>query len=62
MMQSEKMYTLTVAASRFRGGTEEIMWGKMMAYALLVTAPMVVVFAFLQKYIVAGLTGGAVKG
>lgn len=60
-MASDEMYTLTVGAYSFIGG-EEIMWGRTMAFATLVTAPMVVFFAFMQRYIVAGLTQGTVKG
>ena len=32
-----------------------------MAASILVSAPIVVVFSFLQKYFVRGLTAGAVK-
>ncbi len=61
-MVTEEMFTLTVGAFSFLGAAEEILWGKLMAYATLVTIPMVVFFAFMQRYIIAGLTGGAVKG
>lgn len=37
-------------------------YGVLMAGAVMVIAPILVVFAALQKYIVAGLTSGAVKG
>ena len=36
-------------------------WGKILAYVSLTLVPAVVFFFALQKYIVAGLTGGAVK-
>jgi multiple sugar transport system permease protein len=36
-------------------------WGGAMAAAILASLPAVVVFAFLQRYFVAGLTSGAVK-
>lgn len=37
-------------------------WGQYTAGICLVTIPLMVVFAFCQKYFVAGLTNGAVKG
>jgi raffinose/stachyose/melibiose transport system permease protein len=36
-------------------------WGKILAYVSLTLVPAVIFFFALQKYIVAGLTGGAVK-
>lgn len=43
----------------FFGQTE---WGGLLASAVVATLPAVVMFMFLQRYIVAGLTAGAVKG
>jgi raffinose/stachyose/melibiose transport system permease protein len=37
-------------------------WQKILAYLTLTILPTVITFAFAQKYIVAGLTAGAVKG
>lgn len=37
-------------------------WGPLMAAALLGSLPVVVVYMFFQRYFVAGLTAGAVKG
>ncbi len=37
-------------------------WAEMMAASVVVSAPVVLIFAFLQKYFIAGLTAGAVKG
>jgi multiple sugar transport system permease protein len=39
-----------------------VQWNVLMAYAAVVVIPIVIVFIFLQKYIVAGLTAGSVKG
>jgi sn-glycerol 3-phosphate transport system permease protein len=37
-------------------------WGIMMAGAVLVIIPILIIFAMLQRYIVAGLTQGSVTG
>ncbi|MCP4385677.1 MAG: carbohydrate ABC transporter permease [Hyphomicrobiales bacterium] len=37
-------------------------WGQLMAGALLVVLPIVVLFVFLQKHFIEGITGGSVKG
>ncbi len=42
-------------------GEYEYYWTDMMAASTVVTIPIVVLFIFLQKYYIAGLTGGAVK-
>jgi multiple sugar transport system permease protein len=41
---------------------EQVSWGPLAAAALLVTAPVLILTAFVQKEIVAGLTAGGVKG
>ena len=42
-------------------GYTTVKWNEMMAAALVGIAPVLIIFLFLQKYIVAGLTSGAVK-
>jgi arabinogalactan oligomer / maltooligosaccharide transport system permease protein len=37
-------------------------WGDFAAVALIVALPIVVLFLFLQRYLVSGLTAGSVKG
>jgi len=37
-------------------------WNMIMAYGVIIVLPIVVLFVFLQKYIIGGLAGGAVKG
>ena len=42
-------------------GYTTVKWNEMMAASLVGIAPVLIIFLFLQKYIVAGLTSGAVK-
>lgn len=42
-------------------GLNVVPWGALMTGATLLTLPMIVVFIFLQRYFVAGITAGAVK-
>ncbi|WP_218823561.1 carbohydrate ABC transporter permease [Inquilinus limosus] len=42
-------------------GLNVVPWGALMVGAVLLTLPMLVVFIFLQRYFVAGITAGAVK-
>lgn len=52
---------LTVALNRIIGqyGTN---WNDLMAVATVIALPVLLIFIFLQRYIVAGLAGGATKG
>ncbi len=42
-------------------GRERVLWNELMAASLVGTLPVLIVYVFLQKYIVAGLTAGSVK-
>lgn len=42
-------------------GFYKIMWNDMMAASVIASIPLVIMFIFLQKYFVSGLTAGAVK-
>ena len=44
------------------GGEFKHDWSGMMAASTIVTIPVVVAFVLIQRYLVEGLTGGAVKG
>jgi multiple sugar transport system permease protein len=41
---------------------QEPQYGQAMAFATLTTIPIIVIFSFVQKYYIAGLSAGAVKG
>jgi arabinogalactan oligomer/maltooligosaccharide transport system permease protein len=60
-MDKEVMYTAPVGLRFFVGGFSQ-QWGYFAAGSIIVSIPVVLLFLFLQKYIVSGLTAGAVKG
>ncbi len=61
LTSTTEMRTLPVGISLFLGEYRTL-WGSLMAGSVIVTAPVVVFFVYLQRYIVQGLTLGAVKG
>ncbi len=60
-MDEEIMYTAPVGLRFFVGGFSQ-QWGYFAAGSIIVSIPVVLLFLFLQKYLVSGLTAGAVKG
>lgn len=60
-MNKENMYTAPVGLRFFVSGFSE-QWGYFAAGSIIAAIPVVVLFLFLQKYLVSGLTAGAVKG
>ncbi|WP_022872765.1 carbohydrate ABC transporter permease [Nesterenkonia alba] len=43
-------------------GEDRIFWNDLMAASLVALIPMLLIFGFLQRHLIAGLTGGSVKG
>ena len=62
LLWSSANQTLSAGVATFMGGNAPSSWGLLMAAGVLVTLPVVILFTFLQKYWVAGLGAGAVKG
>jgi arabinogalactan oligomer/maltooligosaccharide transport system permease protein len=60
-MDQESMYTAPVGLRFFVGGFQQ-QWGYFAAGSIIVSIPVVVLFLYLQKYLVSGLTAGSVKG
>jgi multiple sugar transport system permease protein len=58
---SDDVATLTVGAGRL-AGPDNILWGQLMAYSTMMVIPMFLIFAFAQRYLLSGMTVGAVKG
>ncbi|MBQ8080752.1 MAG: carbohydrate ABC transporter permease [Clostridia bacterium] len=61
ILGTSRTQPLPVAIFSFISYTE-VNWGGLMAAAMVITLPIIIISLFLQKYIVAGLTAGAVKG
>ena len=62
LLQDTKDFTLAVGLFRFVGDRYGSRWGPFTAGALMGGVPVIVVWLFLQRYVVTGLTRGAVKG
>jgi arabinogalactan oligomer/maltooligosaccharide transport system permease protein len=60
--QNENQRTLAVGLSRYILAGFDNRWGPFAAGALIGAIPVVILFLFLQRFIVSGLTAGAVKG
>ena len=56
-----KMYTMTVGIAN-NIGQFRIQWNDLMAASVVATLPTIILYSFLEKYLVQGLTAGAVKG
>ncbi|GAA5334271.1 MULTISPECIES: carbohydrate ABC transporter permease [Thermus] len=60
ILSQKDMYTAPVALGTLIGLTR-VSWGGIMVGSALMTVPFLVLFLFLQRYFVAGITAGAVK-
>ena len=61
VLTDKAIYTIPIATQQFYG-TYSTDIGLVMAALLLAMLPILILYIFLQKYIVAGVTSGAVKG
>ena len=61
VLGKKALYTLPLAIRTFYGTFSNDL-GKIMAALVMIVAPIIVVYIFLQKYIIGGVVAGAVKG
>lgn len=61
LIVDESKKTLPVGVAGFVEATS-VEWGLLMAGGVLITLPVLVGFAFVQKWLIEGLAGGAIKG
>ncbi len=62
LLSSNERYTLAVGLSQFILKNYGQQWGPFAAGAIMGGIPIILLFLFLQRYIVSGLTSGSVKG
>jgi arabinogalactan oligomer/maltooligosaccharide transport system permease protein len=62
VLQTEENWTLAVGLYSMVSSQKDANWGLFAAGAVLAALPVLLLFMFLQRYIVSGLTSGAVKG
>ncbi|WP_058308601.1 carbohydrate ABC transporter permease [Gracilibacillus massiliensis] len=60
-VSDDSMRTLSTGVFNFMG-LWIVDWGRLMAAAILIIIPIAIVFTFIQKYLVSGLTAGSTKG
>ena len=59
-MRSQKMFTLPLGLSSFMG-IDSMQYGLVMAGSMIAVVPVLIIFVFMQRQLVAGLTIGAIK-
>jgi len=62
VLPAEGNWTLAVGLYSMVSSQQNANWGMFAAGAMIATVPILLLFLYLQKYIVAGLTAGSVKG
>jgi multiple sugar transport system permease protein len=61
LISSESKWPVTVGINSMFG-EHVVHWNDIMASALVATLPVLLLFVFVQRYMIAGMTAGAVKG
>lgn len=62
VLDKSKYSTLPIAVQSLKESYGQVDWGAMMAILVLSIVPIVIFYAFAQKYIIKGVAAGAVKG
>lgn len=62
VLQTPDRYTLAVGMYNWAADARTAPWGLFAAGAVVAAVPVVLIFLYLQRYIVSGLTAGSVKG
>jgi len=61
LLQNTNLFTLPIGLKQFQSNME-VAWGLYSAGAVIVSVPVVILFMFLSKWLISGLTLGSVKG
>ena len=62
VLRSEHMHTVPIMLNSLQGPPGRTAFDLLMAGSVLSVLPMLIVFFFLQRYLIAGITAGSVKG
>ena len=60
-LSSDKLYTLSIGIQQIMSANDP-RWTLIMAVGVMMTMPVLLIFFFMQKYFIAGISMGAVKG
>ncbi|MCM1135837.1 MAG: carbohydrate ABC transporter permease [Clostridium sp.] len=60
-LSSDKLYTLSIGIQQIMSANDP-RWTLIMAVGVMMTMPVLLIFFFMQKYFIAGISFGAVKG
>jgi multiple sugar transport system permease protein len=60
-LKSQANFTLPIGLDALSSGFHQV-WGQIMAASLMTSIPIIIMFIYLEKYMVEGLTFGAVEG
>ena len=61
-MTGEENYTLAAGLYSLQAGEMSGSWPVFSAASLVISLPILIIFLYVQKYMVSGLTAGGVKG
>lgn len=61
-LKKPKLYTISIALKLFADPNSVTDWGAMFAMSFLSLLPVIIIFLFLQKYIVEGISSTGIKG
>ena len=61
LLRSQENFTLPLRVFSLVGGRYTVEWEQVMAATLLATLPVAILFTWLQRYLMSGLTMGAIK-
>jgi len=61
LISSESLKTLPVGVTTFIGPTS-VFWGLVLSATMLMTFPVLILFMFIQKQLITGISAGAIKG
>jgi len=60
LIRSVEKWTLPLGLSSFQG-EHNILWAEIMAMSTIITVPIVILFLYLQRYLISGLMAGSIK-